>query len=216
MSHEQGKYIVIEGNDGTGKSVQVEKIRERLGDVGIESIEFHEPAGTPIADEIRTIIKNGELERDGKTNLLLFTAARHEIWQRAERALALGRWVVSARNYYSTMAYQGYGEGLDLQLIENITHDFTSLRYMTPDLAVILTTGSETRSERIAARGEIEKPDTFESRGSTFQQALDDGYTQIAWSHRIPIIDASKPIEQVTDEIWKRVEPLIDADDARK
>lgn len=206
---EQGKYIVIEGNDGTGKSTQVERIRERLIDQGIESIEFHEPAGTPIADEIRTIIKNGELERDGETNLLLFTAARHEIWKRAENELALGRWVVSARNYYSTMAYQGYAEGLDLQLIENITHDFTSLRYMAPDLAIILTLGSEARSERIAARGEIEKPDTFESRGEDFQQALDDGYMQIAWSHSVPIIDASQPIEQVTDEIWERVEPLL-------
>ena len=104
---ERGKYIVIEGHDGTGKSTQAERIRDRLQKEGIDSVEFHEPAGVPIADAIRTVIKDGSLERDGETNLLLFTAARHEIWKHAEKELALGKWVVSARNYYSSLAYQG-------------------------------------------------------------------------------------------------------------
>ena len=70
----RGKYIVIEGHDGTGKSTQVGLIREKLAADGINSIEFHEPQGSPIADEIRTVIKNGALERDGPERAALRAA----------------------------------------------------------------------------------------------------------------------------------------------
>lgn len=198
-----GRYIVIEGNDGTGKSTQVEKIREKLKAQGIESIEFHEPAGVAVADAIREIIKNGSLERDGETNLLLFTAARHEIWKQAQEELAKGKWVVAARNYYSTLAYQGYGEKLPLDLIIQTTKTFTHERYMMPDLAVILSIDEEVRYERIAERGDIKNPDTFESRSSEFQFNVDKGYVSIANDNKLEIIDASQTIEEVTEDIWK-------------
>src|SRR5680860_1336148 len=103
-----GKYVVIEGHDGTGKSTQVSLIRQRLLQHDVESIEFHEPAGSPIADAIRNVIKDGNLERDATTNLFLFSAARHEIWKtQALPALELGKWVIASRNYYSSLAYQG-------------------------------------------------------------------------------------------------------------
>jgi dTMP kinase len=205
----RGKYIVIEGNDGTGKSTQVEKIRERLQEHDIKSIEFHEPAGTPIADAIRTIIKDGNLERTPETNLLLFTAARHEIWHMAEQKLSKGTWVVAARNYYSTLAYQGYGEGLALDLIEDTMRTFTSEQYMNPDIAVILSVDDATRQRRIAKRGRLEHPDTFESRGNDYQQRLNDGYIKIAASHNLPIIDAAQPIRAVTDDIWRYISSEI-------
>ena len=206
---EQGKYIVIEGNDGTGKSTQVGLVRERLANRGIQSIDFHEPAGTPIADDIRTIIKNGSLERDGETNLLLFTAARHEIWKEAKAQLKLGIWVVAARNYYSTLAYQGYGEGLDTDLITETTRRFTDEQYMNPDLALILTLEHEARAERITSRGALENPDTFESRDNSFQTRLNEGYLEIADKHKLPVIDASDDIPTVTQNIWQLVEPLL-------
>ena len=212
---ERGKYIVIEGNDGTGKSTQVEKIRTRLAEKGIESVEYHEPAGTPIADEIRTIIKNGGLERDGETNLLLFTAARREIWHRAKQELALGRWVVTARNYYSTLAYQGYGEGLDTDLILETTRTFTDRGYMKPDLAVVLALDDQTRETRITGRGAIDNPDTFESRSNEFQERVNNGYLEIAWENNLRIIDAGKSIDEVTDAIWDEVTPLLKLDGGR-
>lgn len=205
----EGKYIVIEGNDGTGKSTQVGIIRKKLAEQGISSVEFHEPAGVPVADEIRTIIKNGELARDGETNLLLFTAARHEIWKHAQQQLKLGTWVVAARNYYSTLAYQGYGEGLNLALIEGTTRTFTNDAYMDPDVAVVLTLDGEQRESRIALRGEIEKRDTFESREVSFQNRVNEGYEAIAKQRQLPIIDASRTISAVNEDIWSIVSKTI-------
>lgn len=206
----EGKYIVIEGHDGTGKSTQVEKISQLLHERGIDSVEFHEPAGVPIADAIRTIIKDGSLERDGETNLLLFTASRHEIWRRAAQELKMGTWVITARNYYSTLAYQGYGEGLSTQLIEDTTRTFTTKQYANPDLAVILSLDNESREKRISERGEVEKPDTFESRSLDFQTRVHDGYLEIAKNHNLQVIDASRSIDDVTQDIWREVEKLID------
>jgi dTMP kinase len=203
---ERGKYIVIEGHDGTGKSTQVDLLREKLAADGIESIAFHEPEGTPIANEIRTIIKNGDLARDPETNLLLFTASRHEIWQQARAALMSGKWVVTARNYYSTMAYQGYGEGLDLDLITNTTKQFTDDRYIHPDIAIILSLEDEiTRAQRIDQRGELTNPDTFESRDAAFQRSVKDGYLAIAHTYDLPVIAADQPIDTISTQIYALV-----------
>lgn len=205
----KGKYIVIEGHDGTGKSTQVGLLRDRLSERGIGSIEFHEPQGTLTADAIRTIIKNGTLPRDSQTNLLLFTAARHEIWKEARKALDRGIWVVAARNYYSTLAYQGYGEGLDPELIISITRQFTDDTYITPDLAVILTLDDEAeRERRISERGTLQTPDTFEARDIVFQSAVKNGYRAIAKKHGLPLIAAEQPVADIADAIYALVERL--------
>lgn len=203
-----GKYILIEGHDGTGKSTQVGIIRQKLLEqFGIESIEFHEPEGTPIANEIRSVIKNGELERDGTTNLLLFSAARHDIWfSYALPAMKQGKWIVASRNYYSTLAYQGYGEGLDTEIISATTRIATDDQYLRPDVAVILDLDDEVeRLKRIAARGELENADTFESKGDDFQAKVKNGYLEIAKTHGIPVISAARTIEEVNQDIWNMV-----------
>jgi dTMP kinase len=206
-----GKYVVIEGHDGTGKSTQVGVLRQKLADIGIDSIEFHEPAGSPIADAIRTIIKDGSLKRDAITNLLLFNASRHDIWEnRAKPALKSGKWVIAARNYYSTLSYQGYGEGLDLDLITEITKKSTDEQYMVPDIPIILDLDDiSERTHRIGSRGELEKADTFESKDAAFQSKVQNGYLDIAKSKNVPIISANQTIEQIADEIWKYVKPSI-------
>lgn len=206
-----GKYVVIEGHDGTGKSTQVGILRERLKEQGVDSVEFHEPDGTPIADAIRTLIKNGDLERDGMTNLLLFSAARHDIWtKKALTALRDGKWVIASRNYYSTLAYQGYGEGIAIDVIKLITRTVTDDKYMQPDLSVILSLDDESeRVKRIAARGELKNPDTFESKAEDFQKRVKQGYIQIARDSHVPIISAQGTVDEVTDRIWRVIEPLF-------
>jgi dTMP kinase len=200
----QGRYIVIEGHDGTGKSTQVELIRDWLKtEHEIDSIEFHEPAGSPIADEIRTILKNGSLERDGTTNMLLFTAARHDIWEtRAKTALKVGKWVVAARSYLSTLAYQGYGEGLDLNLIKQISEISLDQNYLNPDYEFILDLDNENeRFDRINQRGELENKDTFESKSDDFQERVRQGYLQIAADRNIPVISANQTPEEISQQI---------------
>lgn len=219
MTERPGKYIVIEGHDGTGKSTQVTRIRERLATRGIDSIEISEPAKDPkdgpeevlIASEIRTLIKNGNLQRDAVTNLLLFSAAAHELWvQKAGPALALGKYAVAARSDISRKAYQGYGEGIDLGLIDTITAIATDEKYMNPDIAVILDLDDEEeRRKRIEARGPLENPDTFESKDDAFQARVRAGYVDIALKRGIPIISAAKPIPEVTDNIWAIIEPHL-------
>ena len=204
-----GKYIVIEGHDGTGKSTQVSQIRKKLSDCKIKSIEFHEPAGSPVADAIRNVIKNGSLKRDAMTNLLLFSAARHDIWQkRAKDKLDKGIWVVASRNYYSTLAYQGYGEGLDLNLIESITRKSTDEKYMKPDIALILDLDDESeRTKRIGIRGELKHPDTFESKNNSFQSKVRAAYLDIAMSRGIPVISANQSVLKMTTDLWLFIEP---------
>jgi dTMP kinase len=208
----RGKYIVIEGHDGTGKSLQVELLEKRLQQQGIQTVQIHEPAGVPIADELRKIIKNGDLQRDGTTNLLLFTATRRELYlQTIAPSIEKGVWVLAARSWLSTVAYQGYGEGLDIEKIHAITSEFTDPQYLSPDFACVLSLeNDEIRAKRIEQRGELENPDTFESRGDDFQNKVKQGYIDVANEHNLPIIDASPSADQVSDEIWRQIAGLTD------
>ncbi len=203
----KGKYIVIEGADGTGKSTQLALLAEHLASKNIEYVEFSEPDGTPISNEIRAIIKNGSLEREAETNLLLFTAARHEIWKHvALPALEQDKCVIASRNYYSTLVYQGYAEGLSLKSIETITREFTGDRYVNPDISMILSLPEHsTRMKRINHRGTLKNVDTFENKGVEFQDKLHSGYLSLAKSKNIPVIDANQSIDAVFLEILSKI-----------
>lgn len=207
---ERGKYIVIEGNDGTGKSTQVERLEMRLAAAGIHCSQIHEPDGPPTASRLRDIIKDGRLERDPWTNVLLFTASRRISWLQAMKpALDNGEYVVAARNWFSTIAYQGYGQGIELEKIERFTKDNIAEDYLSPDLTLILSLQDEERSGRITAREELNRPDTFESLPPDFQARVNTGYIQFAMDHGIEIIDGSQSIEVVEEEIWSRVKNLM-------
>ena len=164
----KGKYIVIEGNDGTGKTTQVELLAEHFRKNG-QAVQIVEEPGsdnptnsTPVANELRKAIKNGSLERSPEINVLLFSAARRELWQKKiAPALNKGKIVLSARNYFSTLAYQGQGEGIDSAEILRLTKLFTNERYMNPDILIVLVANHDTRKKRIAKRGAILNPDTF-------------------------------------------------------
>lgn len=196
------QYIVIEGSDGTGKSTQVELLADYLRANNKEVFVMHEPAGVPIASELRKIIKNKELERSAETNLLLFTAARHEIWKAARSAIDRGAWVVSARNWLSTLVYQGYGEGVSHDLIRNITQQFTDTKYYTPDATFILTLDDATRRARIDQRGETDaKTDAFESRDQVFQDSLLAAYDELSALPEYNPVDASQSIDDIQQRI---------------
>ncbi len=197
MTQHQGNYIVIEGIDGTGKSTQVELLAKHYRAQGHSVTVIEEPSSddsaqtTPIAHYLRTVIKNGNLRRDPEINLALLSTARRELWQQIiQPALERGETVLASRNYFSTLAYQGYGEGLSQEHIRHITGLFTSQRYLTPDYLIILTLNDEKeRIHRIQQRGTpTTAPDIFETQEKDFQQRVHTGYCMLAKDYQVPII----------------------------
>jgi thymidylate kinase len=99
---------------------------------------------------------------------------------------------------------------MDQEVIELVTLTATDETYMRPDVSFILSLEDEPeRKKRIAARGELDNPDTFESRGDEFQLMVQQAYKKVAEEHNIPVIDASQSIEEVTETIWKEIQPEI-------
>lgn len=206
-----GKYIVIEGSDGTGKSTQLTLLREYLESQGHSVITVSEPAheidseeSLEIAKLLRKLVKDGTVERRPETNLHLFAAARVEKWYgEIEPALAAGTYVLSSRNYWSTLAYQGYGEGLSLDYLTAMTSlDLGKTGYMSPDASIILALHDDAeRTARVQKRGLHEQHDTFETKPQDFQQRVANGYTAIAKTHNIPIVDASGTVDDVHQRI---------------
>lgn len=208
-----GKYIVIEGNDGTGKSTQVAKLANYFRERGRTVCVVEEPGSddpeksTPIADELRKVIKNGDLARSAAVNVVLFSAARRELWrEKIQPALERGEIVLSARNYISTLVYQGRGEGYDESEILRLTKLFTDERYLRPDIMIILSLSHDKREERIAMRGELKTPDAFESRGQDFQEKVNNGYLKIAKDYDIPVVLADGNVEEVHDMLIDEIE----------
>lgn len=201
-----GRYIVIEGNDGTGKSTQVAKLAEYFRARGQTVCVVEEPGSddpeksTPIANELRNVIKNGDLARSAAVNVALFSAARRELWREKIRpALEREEIVLSARNYISTLVYQGQAEGFDEAEILRLTKLFTDEKYLHPDVMIILSLSHDKRTKRIAMRGELKNPDTFESRGQDFQEKITNGYLKIAKDYEIPVVLADGSVEEVHD-----------------
>ena len=126
-------YIVIEGQDGTGKSTQVRLLQEYYEKQGKTVVVMDEPDGDlPQAHDLHDLIlvKGKDYHLEPMTNVLLFTAARSELWRKiAEPTLKNGGVVISARNWWSTLAYQGYGEGVSKSKIIKLTKETLPYRF---------------------------------------------------------------------------------------
>lgn len=196
-------YIVIEGQDGTGKSTQARLLKEYFENQGKEVVVMDEPDGDlPQAHEIHDLIlvRGKDYNLEPMTNVLLFTSARMELWRKiAEPVLKRDGIVISARNYWSTIAYQGYGEGVSRSKIIKLTKDVLPERYCNPDKSIILIVPDNVRMERQKNRGQA--VETFESKPDKFQQKVNNGYIKIAEKFNIETIDASGTIDEVFDQI---------------
>ena len=219
---ERGKYIVIEGSDGTGKSTQVNRLVATLSEIGIQSLlttnpdnglmePVQEPGGTPTANILRKRIKDASIPRTPWENVEWFTEARASSWNELMKpALEEGLWVPTARSVISTEVYQGHGQGISIEKIREYTLDQVGEEYMNPDLEIILALYSEeARQQRIMNRSSDHKNDTFESLPESFQRSVQAGYLKYADEKGLTPIDASKNPDEVAKQIWAQVEKLL-------
>jgi dTMP kinase len=193
-----GRFITLEGGEGAGKSTHVDLLIESLDAAGITAVKSQEPGGgSAEAEKIRALLVEGDVGRwDPVAEALLHSAARRDhlvniVWP----ALELGHWVVSDRFADSTMAYQGYGHGLDRAAIEQL-YEIT-VGDFRPDLTIVLDLPAEEGLKRAGKRGGNE--DRYERMGLDFHERLRDGFLDIARREpeRCVVIDARPPREQV-------------------
>ena len=198
-------YIVIEGQDGTGKSTQAEMLKTHFEAKGRKVVMLEEPDGDlPQAHDLHDMILTRGYNLEPLTNVLLFTAARVELWRKiAEPVLREGGIVISARNYWSTLAYQGYGEGVSRSKIIRLTKEMLPERYVHPDYGFILTVSDEVRLARQRGRGKA--TETFELKSNEFQQKVNAAYPKIAHDFGLTIIDATPSIEDIFTTILAKL-----------
>ena len=191
----KGKFITFEGGEGTGKSTQVNLLAGALREAGIDVVTTREPGGAPGAEEIRNLLVNGAVNRwTPLSEALLNYAARSEhLDKTVYPALEKGQWVISDRFADSTMAYQGFGHGIERDTLNKLYA--AVLGEFKPALTVIFDLDLETGLKRAGARGEGE--DRYERMGTEFHERLRQGFLEIARGEpdRCAVVDASKTID---------------------
>ena len=198
-----GRFITFEGGEGAGKSTQVARLVERLRARGLESVATREPGGTPNAEALRKVLLEGLAEKlSPASEALIFSAARIDHLDKLIRpALARGAYVVCDRFADSTRAYQGgaLGEAF-IEGLEKLAVGST-----LPDLTFILDLPAEEGLARADARRGSGKADRFESEAIGFHRALRQAFRTIAEKnpHRCVLIDASRTVDDIADEIWR-------------
>ena len=198
---ETGKLIVIEGNDGSGKGTQAELLSNRiLTELGVQVVSYREPGGSPIGEELRKIFKDQSLSRSPETNVDLIFANRRENWyQGIFPALKVGKWVVNDRSDMSTYAYQGHGEGFDLEEIRSRMDNMPE-GYRNPALEIVLDVAVDVCRARNA--DDPSKIDYFEEKGDSFFERVGLGYKEIAEIKGAHLINGERSIKEIHAEIW--------------
>ncbi|MBI0154359.1 dTMP kinase [Gilliamella sp. W8128] len=196
-----GKFIVIEGLEGAGKTTAINTVARILKQHHICDLQFtREPGGTPIAEALRNIIKNG-LDNEpltDKAELLMLYAARIQLVDNVIKpALKMGKWVIGDRHDLSTQAYQGGGRQIDQVFIETLQAQV--LGNFKPDLTLYLDIAPELGLMRARSRGQL---DRIEQQSLPFFERIRQRYLQLAErDNTIVTIDANKSIEEVTTQI---------------
>ncbi len=192
-----GLFVTFEGVDRAGKTTQAGMLRDALGD---RAVAVREPGGTPLGERIREVLKDSTIELSPVGETLLFAAARAELVQQVIRpALDAGKVVVSDRYLDSSLAYQGEGRGLGVDVVASINRFATG--ELEPDITFLLELDLTDAAER---GGEA---DRFEDEGRSLQAQVRDAYDRLARENpeRWRRIDAARPAAEVHAEVMEVV-----------
>ena len=199
----RGKFIVIEGIDGCGKTTQIDEISRWIPNSGLmkensKLVKTREPGGSLLGKKLRNLILDNDQENKPSSlaELLLYSADRAEhVAKVISPALKNQDWVLSDRFCDSTLAYQGYGRNINLEVIKNIESIVCQGEY--PDLTIFLDISAE---ESILRRKEF-IPDRIESEGLKFLQKVNKGFKLIAKEKNWKIISATQDLNTISNEI---------------
>lgn len=200
-----GKFIVLDGPDGCGKSTQTKLLTQWVENQGVSVETFRDPGTTGIGEKIRQILLNPEhVAMCTRTELLLYMAARAQLWQeRISPALEKDKCVILDRWLSSTCAYQGYAGDFGIDNVMKIAED--CLERTWPDLTVILDVELKTSAARL--KNEL---DRMELKGDGYHQKVRQGFLKIADQPRgIFVVDASEDIQKVHKKIIDLIEQIL-------
>jgi dTMP kinase len=208
----KGVFITLEGGEGGGKSTQAKLLNDALTARGHSVLLTREPGGSPGAEAIRALLVQGETTRwDGMTEALLNTAARRDhLIKTIQPAIAQGRIVISDRFADSTMAYQGYGHGVDRATLSSLYR--AAAGTFLPDLTLILDLPVDMGLARAAERKANTQENRYENMAVAFHQRLREGFRSIAAAEpgRCRLIDATRAVEAIHADILAAVLPVCE------
>ena len=201
-------FIAFEGIDGAGKTTQAHRLLYRMNEKGHPCIAVREPGETRLGEQVRTIIKNIEYESH-RAEMMLFCAARAELVATIiQPALDAGRHVVADRFAASTVAYQGFARGLDIETIQQVNAYATD--NLEPDLTIYLEIPPALREQRQLERAQA--LDRMELLPDEFYARVIEGYRHqrsLARPGTWATIDATPPVDAVADAIWTCVQQFL-------
>jgi len=202
MASAPGRLIALEGIDGCGKSTQARLLADRLG-----ALLTFEPGATALGGSLRTLLlEPGQAPVAERTEALLMAADRAQhVAEVVRPALDRGTWVVTDRYSASTMAYQGYGRGLDLEELGRLVAWATG--GLTPDLTVLVDVDLDVGRARRSGSAD----DRMEGLGDGFRQRVSDGYRRLAEREETPwlVVDGAGTVEEVAAEVWAGVQDRL-------
>lgn len=205
----RGLFLSFEGGEGAGKSTQIQLLLKNLEARGHEVVQTREPGGTEIANRIRAMILDPQMQGlVPMAELFLYQASRAQhVEEKIRPALAKGQTVICDRFTDSSVVYQGAARGLDAKLIHTLNAISTSK--LQPDLTFLLDIDPEQGFERVGRRGAA--LDRIEAEGLSFHRAVRAGYKKLALQNkkRIKLINAARTAEKVHQDILKHLEALL-------
>ncbi len=200
---EKGLFITFEGIDGCGKTTQIELLKKKLDGQNKNYHLLREPGGTETGEKIRQILlDNGETNLQPKTELLLYSASRHQLYnEKIAPILKEGEIAICDRFFDSTVAYQGYGRGLDIDFVDKLNNFVTD--GLAPDLTFFLDISIEESHNRL---NENSSRDRMENEDKNFYQKVRQGFLELTKSKdRFVKIDGTKSEDKIAKLIWKKI-----------